>query len=52
MKGRGRRRAGWIQPLVTLALSFAAFQDIQDTFNCDSVVRDLAMTWPSDKTRE
>ena len=40
----GKRRAGWIQLLVTLALSLAAFQDIQDTFDCDSVVRDLIMT--------
>ena len=45
MEGEGgRRRAGWIQLLVTLALSLAAFQDIQDTFDCDSVVRDLVMT--------
>ena len=42
----GRRELDGYNFLHSLStLSFAAFQDIQDSFNCDSVVRDLSIWW-------
>ena len=46
MEGRGEKE-GWMDATSCdsmSVLSFAAFQDIQDTLVCDSVVRDLVMT--------
>ena len=54
-RGKGEEEGNWMDTTSCYSmstLSFAAFQDIQDTFDCNSVVRDLSIWWLSGKLEQ